>query len=431
MEVIFRLENTQLLIIIAIVVTIIRLILIKLNCLTAINEYNQSGIVIKALQKIQRFEILNQILIVCVAAIISVLSFILLINLLIDWTKDLMTAILTISLVMLSFIVYFILSNVTDDLIRHKVNQMIRKTEQSMIESMYYTARESFFFFLPFILYGIGGFTLFIPIEELFGLGDINFLIRFNLRIIVFAFITSNVLRIIKYVAAPYMLSFKLKPKPVESEEGSKLFSEIINKHNIAKARLYEFPSIKEKYANAIATDALTSKIFIADYLFKNININEFKAIIFHEIGHLKYRHIIKQQERELILSLFYALFITIPFLGLNTLAELYFIRVNESIYNLMRIASQVVVGLGIIIFFGYYGVLKTPSISRKQEKEADEFVLKNGIEPQVYISALEKLYSLDDSPVSLGKLEEKLSTHPSLENRIKYINEFAKSMGS
>jgi len=69
-------------------------------------------------------------------------------------------------------------------------------------------------------------------------------------------------------------------------------------------------------------------------------------------------------------------------------------------------------------------------AVSRKHEKEADEYVIKSGIEPQIYISALKKAYNLDDKPESLGNLEEKLSTHPSLENRIKYINEFAESMG-
>jgi len=68
-------------------------------------------------------------------------------------------------------------------------------------------------------------------------------------------------------------------------------------------------------------------------------------------------------------------------------------------------------------------------NLLKLHERHADEYVIKSGINPDVLISALTKLHNLNDEPKSLSKLEEKFSTHPSLENRIKYINEFAKSM--
>jgi len=87
---------------------------------------------------------------------------------------------------------------------------------------------------------------------------------------------------------------------------------------------------------------------------------------------------------------------------------------------------SSTILSIYDLIFY----VLNLLRISRTDEKEADEYVIKSGIKPRMYISALRKLYLLDDYPESLRTHEEKLSTHPSLENRIKYINEFAESMG-
>jgi len=336
--------------------------------------------------------------------------------------------VLSVSFVLFLFMGSFIFFGVTDALITYKANKIIRKTEQTLFECLYETASELFSFFLPLMLFFLSMLTVLIPIEEFFGLASQPFLVRFQFRLIVFTFITSNIARIFINVVGTQILRLSLKSRPIENKIVLELFSKIINNHNIANAKLYEFSSTKEKYANAIVTNVMTAKIFISDYFLQNISIDELEAIILHEIGHLKHQHIFKQQKRDFLWSLLTALVVITPILGLSTLAELYHGKIHEFIYYAMRNASFVLVPFGILLFFR--NVFTTTYNSREHEKEADAFVIKHGVEPHVLISALKKLHYLNDEPESLSKYEEKLSTHPSLENRIKYINEFAESMG-
>ena len=62
----------------------------------------------------------------------------------------------------------------------------------------------------------------------------------------------------------------------------------------------------------------------------------------------------------------------------------------------------------------------------RKQEKQADEFVLKIGVHPEVLISALLKLGRLNHMVPKLKKLDERFQTHPSMARRIEQIEKIS-----
>ncbi len=82
---------------------------------------------------------------------------------------------------------------------------------------------------------------------------------------------------------------------------------------------------------------------------------------------------------------------------------------------------------VGGIIFFRDV-IFREFAISREHEREADEYVVKNGIEAEVLISALRKIAYLNDEPESSSETYEKLSTHPALVNRIKHITEIERT---
>jgi|GEM_PF-6116620 len=177
----------------------------------------------------------------------------------------------------------------------------------------------------------------------------------------------------------------------------------------VRKCNIYEFNTMNNKYTNAYAFGGylFNSKILISDNLKRVLTEKEFESVIAHELAHIKKHH--KPVE-----GFVYLLAVSITQLLWSFMGEMD--------------GYDFILALGMIsLVFHLHSFM-----SRIHEKQADGYVIKIGCEPQIYISALQKVHSQNVFPATpLGKLEEKLSTHPSLENRIKYINEFAKSMGS
>jgi len=164
---------------------------------------------------------------------------------------------------------------------------------------------------------------------------------------------------------------------------------------------------------NAYVLGIWSKKILISDYLFEHLSRNEFEAIITHEIGHLKKHHQLKQ-----------FLLISFVWLFFRDIAS-YFGIIFENMIGL-HISTLVIQ----LVFVLISTLLLFPYISRIHERHADKYVVRSGISKEDLVSALQKLYNFNDIHSFIGCLNEKLSTHPSLENRIKYINEFAESMG-
>ena len=59
---------------------------------------------------------------------------------------------------------------------------------------------------------------------------------------------------------------------------------------------------------------------------------------------------------------------------------------------------------------------------SRIQERQADKYVIKSGIDINTYISALRKIAMLNDAMTKTNKFDDKFQTHPSLEKRISWL---------
>jgi STE24 endopeptidase len=63
--------------------------------------------------------------------------------------------------------------------------------------------------------------------------------------------------------------------------------------------------------------------------------------------------------------------------------------------------------------------------ISRIQERQADKYAIDFGTDVNVFISALKKIATLNDSLMKTKKIDEKFQTHPSFEKRINWLQKY------
>jgi len=325
-----------------------------------------------------------------------------------------------------TFVLYLFYFRTILTIILHKTIRIVRKIETSLLEDIIHSFANMAFSWYYGLLPLIG--TYFVQ----FFLDPINDALLtdnsvINIILVLMRFLVPMwIFYTISTYLSPNITAFLLKPKTVKNKNLKEMIKQLIESHNCANIQFFEYPSEKEKTANAFYVDKPNKKIMISDYLAKKLESEEIKAILLHEIAHAKQTPKSKNFTGSFLGSFALyllglgAYFITVIFLHNNII-----VRMFEGISITLMISSTIL-SIYDLIFY----VLNLLRISRTDEKEADEYVIKSGIKPRMYISALRKLYLLDDYPESLRTHEEKLSTHPSLENRIKYINEFAESMG-
>jgi len=149
---------------------------------------------------------------------------------------------------------------------------------------------------------------------------------------------------------------------------------------------------VESDVANAFATGIINKDIYLTTKLIENLNEKEIEAIIAHEVGHHYHKHLLKT------FTLIIGMYIFI-----------YLLPVDEGIKDILYILYCLftVFGLGII--------------QNRFEKEADLFAAKV-VGSEHMISALEKLAELIKIPKKTGKIFNILFKHPSIEERIKYL---------
>lgn len=168
----------------------------------------------------------------------------------------------------------------------------------------------------------------------------------------------------------------------------------------------YKVLLIKDGGQNAYATGILSmnSIILISKGLNEKISEKNMEAILCHEVGHHKKRHLFKNYIIYIIIaliiySIFYARGIIFSLSEFN------------QITNLISVAF--VGGIAGVIY--YYFPAK---YQKKHEHEADLFAAEK-VGLKNYINALKALDKVSDGKVSKGGV-----THPTLEKRIQYLRE-------
>lgn len=206
-----------------------------------------------------------------------------------------------------------------------------------------------------------------------------------------------------------YPKLFKAVPLPDDKLNG--LLDELFARAGLKKAKIYQWPTKEKKLANALVTGLVKPKVLISDYYLENAAPDEIAAIIAHEVGHLKHKHLLKR--------LLYLI---------GGSGEVYLVGYLLEWYEI-KTGTEINPSLGLVILlvpFLLYITLGLLKYYRSQERKADAFALQIGVKPEVMITALLKLARLNHTTTKLKKVDEGFQTHPSIARRIRQIEEIS-----
>lgn len=207
--------------------------------------------------------------------------------------------------------------------------------------------------------------------------------------------------------------------EPLEDQELKKLIEDYARKQNFALGGIYQMDGSKRSSkSNAFFTGfGRFRKIALFDTLINNHSKNELLAILAHEIGHYKFRHIFIMMAVSVVTNgiMFYLL----SFFMNNRLLFEAFKMNNVSIYASLLLFSFIYMPLNALfsIFLHW--------LSRKNEYQADCFAVESTGHKNIFINALKKLSTDNMSNLTPHPLKVFLEyTHPPVLARIRAINE-------
>ncbi|MCR9204171.1 MAG: M48 family metallopeptidase, partial [Halobacteriovoraceae bacterium] len=182
--------------------------------------------------------------------------------------------------------------------------------------------------------------------------------------------------------------------------------------------------SIRSSHGNAYFTGfGKNKRIVFFDTLIKTLEPTEVEAVLAHELGHFKRKHIVKQLTRSVVLS-FAAFYI----LGILIKSEAFFYGhgVKSMDLHLALLLFSMVSGI-----YTFWVTPVTAYVSRKYEFEADAFAAEYA-QPKELISALVKLYKDNASTLTPDPtFSAYYHSHPPALVRVKHLEGLAqKSQG-
>lgn len=283
---------------------------------------------------------------------------------------------------------------IISSLIMHKTNQELRKTTTTQKEQISNIVKGMIFGAIPMMI-------LFAVLEiepESLNISD-NYRVYFKIGLVILVYILMTLI-------IPFFYKYLLKAVPFKDNDKANEISDFIKQTGINNFRLFLWPTKNGKIANALVAGLVRKDIYITDYLLENFTLEETKAAVAHEIGHIKKKHLWKRTGLA-IGGLF--LFMLTGFL--------------MDKYEYMFTDIPIWIGISVfVLIYLFYFVFLIKYISRIQEMQADEYVLSLGIEPEVMITSLYKLAKLNNTVMKFKKHDETFQTHPGYDRRIKWI---------
>lgn len=232
----------------------------------------------------------------------------------------------------------------------------------------------------------------------------------------VYAWVFIIVFQFVLIWAYPKFLSPLFnKFTPLDNQDLKERIDSLSNKININFKDYYVMnASIRSSHGNAYFTGIGKNKrIVFFDTLLETLETNEVEAVLAHELGHLKHKHIFKS----LIISIIFTL------IGFGILGFLY----NESLFfSLHNVTKSNYMALMLFSMIGpVFTFLFTPIgswFSRRNEYEADQFAC-NYSNGQALIEALVKMYKDNSSSLTPSpKYTKFYYSHPPAIERVKFI---------
>ncbi len=181
--------------------------------------------------------------------------------------------------------------------------------------------------------------------------------------------------------------------------------------------------SRRTSHGNAYFTGfGQNKRIVFFDTLLKDLAKNEVLAILAHELGHLKLKHIPKSLVTSLIIS-FFAFWLMGKLANENWFYTGHFIRIISPGVLILLFAQA-------IPLYSFWFTPVSSWISRKREFEADAYAAQE-TGPEDLISGLIKLYQQNANPVVVDKVYSTFyHSHPPAFERIKKLKSFKGKTG-
>ena len=193
------------------------------------------------------------------------------------------------------------------------------------------------------------------------------------------------------YVIEP--LFNKFTPIAEEYEELEEKIKQMLSKVGIKVSRVFQMDASKRsKHTNAYFTGiGKVKRIILYDTLLQKMSKEEVLAVLAHEAGHWKKKHILKRIVISEILG-FIGIYISFRILQTNWLTDIFNIEPSQSyIDSSTFFAKLVILGfIGSIISFPFTPI--SSFFSRKQERQADQMAVNLTGNPDGLISSLIKL---------------------------------------
>jgi STE24 endopeptidase len=231
-----------------------------------------------------------------------------------------------------------------------------------------------------------------------------------------FVAFTVFVIYISPYVLEPLFNKFT----PIEDKELESEIKSVLEKGGINIQGVYRMDASKRtNHSNAYFTGIWRVKrIVLFDTLLKQLNKEEIIAVLAHEAGHCKKRHVFKN------IAIFESLTAIGAFIAYLVLESSWLTRVfgltQDTFFAKFILLSFVatIVLWGMPLFFN--------SISRHFEKQADKFVVKILGNGEALASAMVKLSVENLANIHPQRLYAKFNySHPPLLQRIRYLKRF------
>ena len=188
------------------------------------------------------------------------------------------------------------------------------------------------------------------------------------------------------YLAPTYIMPLFNKFKPLEDGELKSAIQEMSTKCDFPLTEVYEIDGSKRSTkANAFFTGlGKNKKIALYDTLIQNNGVQELVAVLAHEIGHFKKKHIIQSMTLG-ILQMGVLFFLLGKFLN------------NEGLFQAFKVDNVSVYGSLVFFTFLFEPISKLLGVvmmmlSRKNEYEADAYAAEVTGQPESLISGLKKL---------------------------------------
>ena len=214
------------------------------------------------------------------------------------------------------------------------------------------------------------------------------------------------------YVLAPLLMQFLWKTKPLASDSVLKGKLDRLTKQSGVKYRdivVWQTGSLLIANAAVAGTLPGNRRIFLTDALLEYFTNEEIETVVAHELGHIRYRHI----PTYMLFSLFYLL--SYPF---------FYVFVEGPLVTHFG-ESQILATLCSLVFLTVYFVFIFRYLSRRCEHQADLYAVALTGKPEAFENALLKLAVLNSVPKSIRRFFEIFNTHPSIDRRINFINQW------